>query len=92
MLDPVVLLALPGDLAGALLLTDFAPPEDLLRMLALAGLLAIGLRSALSLAGSRLGGARPAGAGTGIAEARPALRATLPRTRSMQGEGVIAAP
>lgn len=93
MLDPVVLLALPGDLASALLLADFAPPEDLLRVLALAALLAIGLKSALALAGTRLTGARPAaGDGTGIAVTESATVTTSGRSRSMQGAGVIAAP
>lgn len=93
MLDPVVLLALPGDFASALLLADFAPPEDLMRVLALAALLAIGLRSALALAGTRLTGARPAaGDGTGIAVAHASVFNKASRTRSMQGAGVIAAP
>ncbi|WP_153115504.1 hypothetical protein [Rhodocyclus tenuis] len=93
MLDPVVLLALPGDFASALLLADFAPPEDLMRMLALAALLAIGLRSALALAGTRLTGARPAlGDGTAIALTMAVPLTTGARPRSMQGAGVIAAP
>lgn len=92
MLDPTLLLSLPGDLAGALLLADFAPPEDFLRLVSLAALLAIGLRSALALAGARAASVIVPGTGTGIAVIRPTTAARNGSHRSLRGAGAIAAP
>jgi hypothetical protein len=100
MLDPALLLALPGNFAGnlagdfasGLLWADLAPPEDFMRLLSLAALLAIGVSSALALAGSATAGATRPGAGTGIAIVAAVAQARSGNARSMHGAGAIAAP